>query len=76
MNKFEYFFGEDQARYIVEVKKDNLEKVKNIFNENSVSFDQLGVVSEKNLEFGKEINISIDDLNKDYKTWLRKYMVN
>ena len=76
MNKFEYFFGEDQARYIIEVKKDNLEKVKNILNENSVSFDQLGIVSEKNLEFGKEINISIDDLNKDYKTWLRKYMVN
>jgi len=76
MNKFEYFFGEDQARYIVEVKKDNLEKVKNILNENSVSFDQLGIVSEKNLEFGKEINISIDDLNKDYKTWLKKYMVN
>ena len=76
MNKFEYFFGEDQARYIIEVKKDNLEKVKNILNENSVSFNQLGIVSEKNLEFGKEINISIDDLNKDYKTWLRKYMVN
>ena len=76
MNKFEYFFGEDQARYIIEVKKDNLEKVKKILNENSVLFDQLGIVSEKNLEFGKEINISIDDLNKDYKTWLRKYMVN
>ena len=27
VNKFEYFFGEDQARYLIEISKENLSKV-------------------------------------------------
>ena len=28
-NLFEYFFGEDQARYIIEIEKNNLSRLKN-----------------------------------------------
>ena len=76
VNKFEYFFGEDQARYLIEINDSNLTKVKKILKENSVSFDELGAVSENKLEFDSEINLTIDDLNNAYKDWLRKYMVN
>jgi len=76
VNKFEYFFGEDQARYLIEINDSNLTKVKKILKENSVSFDELGAVSENKLEFDSEINLTIDDLNNAYKNWLRKYMVN
>ena len=33
-DKFEYFFSEDQGRYVVEVSKKNLQKVENILKEN------------------------------------------
>ena len=75
-NKFEYFFAEDQGRYIVEIDRSNLDKVKIILNENSVHFEELGIVNEKKLQFKDELNIDIKDLSKFYKTWLKRYMVN
>ena len=76
INKFEYFFGEDQARYLVEVSKENLSKVVNLLKDNSISFDNLGFVTKEKLEFDKEINLGNADLNNAYKNWLRKYMVS
>ena len=76
ISKFEYFFSEDQGRYLIEIYKDNYKKVDKILKDNSVHFDNLGVVTDKNIEFSNEINLSVDDLIKTYKTWLRKYMVN
>ena len=76
VNKFEYFFGEDQARYLIEIRKENLSKADKILKDNSVHYDELGSVIEKNIELSDEIKLSIDDLEKSYKNWLRKYMVN
>ena len=75
-NKFNYFFSEDQGRYIIEVKKNDLENVKKILEENSVYFDELGIVNKENLQFNDELNISIETLSMKYKTWLENYMVN
>ena len=75
MNKFEYFFGEDQGRYILEISKDNLEKVETILKENSVYFDQLGVVTSKEIIIDNEPIINIDELIKSNTSWLKKYMV-
>ena len=75
-NKFEYFFSEDQGRYLIEVEKNNFKKVEKILKDNSVHFDELGVVGVNKIEFSNEINLSIDDLIKTYKIWLKKYMVN
>ena len=76
LNKFNYFFSEDQGRYIIEIQSQYVDKVKKILEENSVYFDELGVVTEDNLEFKDELNISIKDLGKKYKSWLENYMVN
>ena len=76
ISKFEYFFSEDQGRYLIEINKDNYKKVDKILKDNSVHFDNLGVVTDKNIEFSNEINLSVDDLIKAYKTWLTTYMVN
>ena len=76
LNKFNYFFAEDQGRYIIEIQKESLDKVKKILGENSVYFDELGVVAKENLEFKDDLNISIKDLGKKYKSWLENYMVN
>ena len=76
INKFEYFFSEDQGRYLVEINKDNFKKVEKVFIDNSVHFDELGVVNNDKILFSDEINLSIEDLIKAYKNWLKKYMVN
>ena len=44
INQFEYLFGEDQGRYIIEINKDDLESATKILQENSVHFDELGSV--------------------------------
>ena len=76
LNKFNYFFSEDQGRYIIEIQKQNLDMVKKILDENSVYFDELGLVTKDNLEFKDDLNISIKELGKKYKSWLENYMAN
>tara|TARA_B100001029_G_scaffold175763_1_gene177674 strand:- start:3616 stop:5811 length:2196 start_codon:yes stop_codon:yes gene_type:complete len=75
-NKYEYFFGEDQARYIVEISKDNIQRVVEILNKNSIHFDDLGVIQEKNLTFNSDINLPIEELSDAHKYWLKEYMNN
>ena len=76
LNKFSYFFAEDQGRYIIEIEKKNLDTVKKLLKENSVHFDEFGVVTKEKLQFKDELNISIVDLSKKYKSWLEDYMAN
>ena len=76
LNKFSYFFAEDQGRYVIEIEKKNLDSVKKLLKENSVHFDEFGVVTKEKLQFKDELNISIVDLSKKYKSWLENYMAN
>ena len=74
INKFEYLFGEDQGRYIIEIDKNNLKNVINILTENSVHFDELGTVINNELIIDDKSKVSIDDLIKSHTTWLTNYM--
>ncbi len=74
INKFDYFFGEDQGRYIVEINKTNQKKVSEILNNNSVYYDELGSVDEKILSFANDIRLPIEELSIAHKYWLKKYM--
>jgi len=74
INKFEFFFSEDQGRYIIEVSKKNLKKVENILKENSVHFDNLGEVQKDNYINIDNEKISVDELSKHNKNWLMEYM--
>ena len=76
INKYEYFFGEDQARYIVEIPKDNILKVVEMLNNNSVHYDDLGIIQEKNLTFKGDINLPIEELSDAHKYWIKEYMSN
>jgi len=76
INKFEYFFGEDQGRFVIELTEKNLEKVKLILEKNSIHYDEIGTVNKSKIIFDNKINLFVDDLEKENKTWLRKYMVN
>ena len=74
INKFEYFFGEDQGRYIAEIPKENVEKVNKILKSNSVHYDELGIVDKKMLNFNNDIKLPIEELKEVHKYWLTKYM--
>ena len=76
INQFEYLFGEDQGRYIIEISKDDLERAIKILKENSVYFDELGLVNNDNLIIDDKTKVSIDDLIKSHTNWLINYMEN
>ncbi|MDA7442446.1 phosphoribosylformylglycinamidine synthase subunit PurL [Candidatus Pelagibacter ubique] len=76
INQFEYLFGEDQGRYIIEISKDDLENATKILQENSVHFDELGLVNEDSLIINDKTKVSIDDLIKSHTNWLTNYMEN
>ena len=74
INQFEYLFGEDQGRYIIEIDKNNIQDVVKVLLENSVHFDELGIVNDNDLIIDDKSKVSIDDLIKSHTTWLTNYM--
>jgi phosphoribosylformylglycinamidine synthase subunit PurL len=74
INQFEYLFGEDQGRYIIEISKSDLKSVTKILQENTVHFDELGAVNDDNLIIDDKSKVSIDDLIKSHTNWLTNYM--
>ena len=76
INKYEYYFGEDQGRYIIEIEDQNLLKAEKIMKDNLVHFEKIGKVTEKNVQVDKEPILHIDELIKFNKDWLKSYMEN
>ena len=76
INQFEYLFGEDQGRYIIEISKIDLESATKILQENSVHFDELGSTNDDSLIIDDKTKVSIDDLIKSHTNWLTNYMEN
>ncbi|MDC1002403.1 phosphoribosylformylglycinamidine synthase subunit PurL [Candidatus Pelagibacter sp.] len=74
INEIEYFFAEDQGRYIIEVSKDSLKKVTNILNKNAVHYDELGMINEDQLFINDKTKVSIDELRTSNTSWLTNYM--
>ena len=74
INLNEYFFSEDQSRYIIEIKAENLEKTVKILNKNSVFFEKLGTTQKENLYLKGEFDISISELKKLNNSWFQNYL--
>ncbi len=74
INEMEYFFAEDQGRYIVEINKKDFKKVADILNKNAVHFDELGTINENELYINDKTKVTIDELSSSNKSWLTNYM--
>ena len=74
INSFEYFFGEDQGRYIIEIEKENFNDVTKILGKNSVHYDDLGTVNKNMLIIDEKTKVSIDEIIKSHTNWLTNYM--
>ncbi len=74
INQFEYMFSEDQGRFIVEIEKENYKQVREILEKNSVHYDELGIVLDKDIVIDEKTKVSIDDLIQSNNNWLNKFM--
>ena len=72
-NSINYFFGEDQARYIIEVNNKDLSKVDKILKENNVFYENIGITQSDFFEIEDELKINIKDLFKINNEWYNNY---
>jgi len=72
-NLFKYFFGEDQARYIIEIDNNNLSTVEKILKDNSIYYENIGFTQKEYFEIEGELKISNKDLFKINNEWYNNY---
>jgi len=72
-NLFKYFFGEDQARYIIEIQTQNLPMVDQILGESNIYYENIGFTQENYFEIEGELKISTKDLFKINNQWYNNY---
>ena len=69
----EYFFGEDQSRYLIEISEKNRNKVIKILEENSVYFEILGKTQKNILNLNKEFKVDVSELKDLNSSWFKSY---
>ena len=74
LSKFEYFFSEDQGRYIIEIAKSDLKKVTSFLEKNAVHYDEIGTLKGKSINFDEKTIVPIDELRTYNSNWLTDYM--
>ncbi len=72
-NLVKYFFGEDQARYIIEIEAFNLSKIEKILKNDNVYYENIGFTQKEYFEIEGELKISTKDLFKINNEWYNNY---
>jgi len=72
-NLHRYLFGEDQSRYLIEIKEENIDKVSNLLLKKGIYFDKIGKTQKENFEISKNISIKVSELAKLNSFWFKKY---
>ena len=75
-DKIKYLFSEDQARYLIEINKKNLDKIKNIAKTKNVIFNIIGKTQSEIFEVENDFKISIKELRKKNESWFKNYNKN
>ena len=69
----EYFFAEDQGRYLIEIERDNLEKVEKILKKNNTFYEIIAEVQNDIFEIDKILRIKTEELYKCNNQWFNKF---
>ena len=72
-NLMEYYFSEDQGRYLIEIEPKNLGVISKILNENNIFNEAIGTVQKDYFEISGEFKITTNDLYKINNTWYNNY---
>ena len=73
INLTEYFFGEDQGRYVLEISENSLPDVDKILKKNNIYYENIGITQKTNFEIEGEMKIDINDLFKINNQWYNNY---
>ena len=68
-----FFFGEDQGRYLIEIDKNNLKKVETYLKKNNVFFEIIAEVQKDVFEIEKMFSLKTKDLHNYNNQWYNKY---
>ena len=71
-----YFFGEDQARYLVEVSKDKLNNFESQARDHNVQIEKVGVIEGLSLKIESIGDIDIKALSRHHTDWFDKFSKN
>ena len=72
-NALEYFFGEDQGRYVLEIDQDNYKVVEKLLKSNNIYHEYIGRTQKNFFEIEGEMKIDINDLFKINNQWYNNY---
>jgi phosphoribosylformylglycinamidine synthase len=72
-NIYEYFFCEDQSRYVLEVDPISLTKTEKILKDNNIYFENIGFTQNDLFEIEGELKINVKELSKINNEWYNKY---
>ncbi|MDC0945068.1 phosphoribosylformylglycinamidine synthase subunit PurL [Candidatus Pelagibacter sp.] len=74
INEIEYLFAEDQGRYLIEIDPKDLDKVALILDKNSVYYEEVGIITDKDMIINNKTKVTIDELKSYNTNWLTNYM--
>ena len=72
-NIMEYYFGEDQGRYLIEIEKKNTDVIQKILKENNIFNEIVAKVQKDYFEVAGELKIKINDLYNINNKWYYNY---
>tara|TARA_B110000211_G_scaffold191750_1_gene218767 strand:+ start:535 stop:2715 length:2181 start_codon:yes stop_codon:yes gene_type:complete len=72
-NIIEYFFGEDQGRYILEIDENKLPIAHKILKDNNIFFENVGYTQKDHFEIDGEFKVNIKNLFEVNNEWYNKY---
>ena len=75
INEIEYFFAEDQGRYLIEINQKDFKEVSKILDKNSVHYDEIGKIIDKDMIIDQKTKLTIDELKSYNTNWFKGYMV-
>ena len=75
-DKIKYLFSEDQARYLIEISKKNLEKIKKTASTKNIKINIIGNTQSEILEVENDLKISVKELKTKNESWFKNYNKN
>ncbi len=72
-NLIEFLFGEDQGRYLLEIKEESLKKVIEILKKNNIYYEIIGITQKNFFEVEGEMKIDVNDLFKINNQWYNEF---
>ena len=72
-NLFEYFFGEDQSRYLLEIDSEKLKKTETILRKNNIFYEKIGKTQKNFFEIDGEMKTDVNDLFNINNQWYNNF---